>query len=568
MIVKSLPHLDEGQPVNAASLYKVYTNLWVQRDYRIGRVVLNPDTKLTLMMELAWRMWADEKTTFSTAALLSFVSTVHAGKAVDFGDQEVDDIVGEVRAASFLRRSRTGDEWHFMHRSFAEFFLARKILDTARQGREAMCKVLNTRRLDRKVIYFLTLLDDAEALRGPLQDILTSPYTSNVSENALQILYWSGRIRCDMEDKVEDVPKLRQCLGLWIPPHVQLHSAQLQEAVFEAAPFVQADFSSADLTKANLNRTVFEGCCLDGAILADARGEEAVLTDCRAQGVVLTDASVSGSFLRACTLAAGLEDAARSGASTARTRGLYIESAGQVRDLEAVVQLGSSSVVTTVAFSREAGLLAAGGGDGIVRLYRMSDGRLLRTLEGHQNGVRSVSFDPTGRTLASGSWDQTVKLWESSSGKLLRTLEGHQNGVSSVSFDPTGRTLASGSDDNTVKLWESSSGKLLATLAGHLGPVASVSFGAQGKYLVAAGSAGRLQFWDLDCLSTFLCLYTFGPGARLALLPDGRFDGTPEALRYLCYTERGTCNSFTAEELVKEFHDPKAVQEVLAKYTA
>jgi len=47
-------------------------------------------------------------------------------------------------------------------------------------------------------------------------------------------------------------------------------------------------------------------------------------------------------------------------------------------------------------------------------------------------------------------------------------------------------------------------------------------------------------------------------------LPDGRFDGRRDALRYLCYTELGTFNSFTAEEL--EFHDPKAVQEVLAKY--
>jgi hypothetical protein len=36
-------------------------------------------------------------------------------------------------------------------------------------------------------------------------------------------------------------------------------------------------------------------------------------------------------------------------------------------------------------------------------------------------------------------------------------------------------------------------------------------------------------------------------------------------MRYLCYTERasGTLNSYTAEELVKEFYDP---QEVLEKY--
>jgi len=52
----------------------------------------------------------------------------------------------------------------------------------------------------------------------------------------------------------------------------------------------------------------------------------------------------------------------------------------------------------------------------------------------------------------------------------------------------------------------------------------------------------------------------------LDLLPDGRFDASPEGMRYLCYTEQGTLNSYTAEELVKEFYDPQAVQEVLEKY--
>lgn len=92
-----------------------------------------------------------------------------------------------------------------------------------------------------------------------------------------------------------------------------------------------------------------------------------------------------------------------------------------------------------------------------------------------------------------------------------------------------------------------------------------------GKYLVAADAAGRLQFWDVEKGETlraqhFLYRYAFGPGAWLDLLPDGRFDVSPEGMRYLCYTEQGTLNSYTAEELVKEFYDPKAVQEVLGKY--
>ncbi len=76
---------------------------------------------------------------------------------------------------------------------------------------------------------------------------------------------------------------------------------------------------------------------------------------------------------------------------------------------------------------------------------------------------------------------------------------------------------------------------------------------------------GRLQFWDFEKGETFLYRYAFGPGAWLDLLPDGRFDASPEGMRYLCYTEQGTLNSYTVEELVKEFYDPKAVQVVLEK---
>jgi len=60
--------------------------------------------------------------------------------------------------------------------------------------------------------------------------------------------------------------------------------------------------------------------------------------------------------------------------------------------------------------------------------------------------------------LASGSDDRTVKLWDVANGKLLRTLAGHENVVLSVTFDQSGYMLASGSSDKTVMLWHVDSG--------------------------------------------------------------------------------------------------------------
>jgi WD40 repeat protein len=141
-------------------------------------------------------------------------------------------------------------------------------------------------------------------------------------------------------------------------------------------------------------------------------------------------------------------------------------------------------------------------------------------------------------------------------------------GVSSVAFDAELARLAIGSHDRTVKLWDPRTGNLFRTIERHMGPIHAVRVAPNGRYLVAAGASLPLQFRDIKSGESFLDLYAFGPGTWLALLPDGRFDGTPEALRYLCYTERGTLNSYTAEELVGEFHDPRAIAEILARYHA
>ena len=46
----------------------------------------------------------------------------------------------------------------------------------------------------------------------------------------------------------------------------------------------------------------------------------------------------------------------------------------------------------------------------------------------------SVSFSPDGTKVASGSDDKTVKLWDVTSGECLQTLEGHSECVKCVVF--------------------------------------------------------------------------------------------------------------------------------------
>ena len=68
---------------------------------------------------------------------------------------------------------------------------------------------------------------------------------------------------------------------------------------------------------------------------------------------------------------------------------------------------------SSVAFSPDGQLLAAGTGSGVVRLWRVADGQPTALYKGHTAKVWSVAFSCDGRRLASASENQTVRrgMW-------------------------------------------------------------------------------------------------------------------------------------------------------------
>ncbi len=85
------------------------------------------------------------------------------------------------------------------------------------------------------------------------------------------------------------------------------------------------------------------------------------------------------------------------------------------------------------------------------------------TLRGRMGDVSSVTFSPDGRLLAAGSMDGGIRVWDAKLWKAhppprqdpLFTL--HQtSSVLSVSFGPDSRRLAAGYDDHLVRVWDTS----------------------------------------------------------------------------------------------------------------
>lgn len=128
--------------------------------------------------------------------------------------------------------------------------------------------------------------------------------------------------------------------------------------------------------------------------------------------------------------------------------------------------------IFAVAFSPNGQLLAIGGQGGVL-IFRVSDGALVATPSGASSTV-SLAFSSNGQILAAGSnatdqygqcADCSIKLWRMSDGALIRTIDGNNNGILSIAFSPDQEYIAAGSGDRTymgaTRVWRVSDGALV-----------------------------------------------------------------------------------------------------------
>ncbi|OGE55282.1 hypothetical protein PENARI_c004G05417 [Penicillium arizonense] len=116
----------------------------------------------------------------------------------------------------------------------------------------------------------------------------------------------------------------------------------------------------------------------------------------------------------------------------------------------------------------------------------------LRVLTGHQHSVRAIAAH--GDTLVSGSYDCTVKVWKISTGQTLHTLQGHSMKVYSVVLDHKRNRCISGAMDHMVKVWSLDDGSVLYNLEGHTSLVGLLAL--QNDFLVSAAADSTLRIWD------------------------------------------------------------------------
>eukprot|EP00775_Hariotina_reticulata_P011642 gene11642-11787_t len=168
---------------------------------------------------------------------------------------------------------------------------------------------------------------------------------------------------------------------------------------------------------------------------------------------------------------------------------------------------GHSDAVLAVAWSpSEADLVATGGQDDKAFIWRVGQqaaedtGGTMSTMEllGHTDSVVSAAFNSSGSLLATASLDSTVRVWRVSDGSCIQTLEGPGDGVEWLTWHPKGDVVLAGSEDFTMWMWLAQSGNCMQVFSGHNGPVTAGAFTPDGKAVISIGGDNdcSLRVWN------------------------------------------------------------------------
>lgn len=246
MIISTLPKLIlMGGEIDAITLYEKYTEEWINRED--WRSQLKPSTKEELMERLAYYLHCQEVNFISHEDLQGIIEKeFHVKKGSDVSDYYDYDI----RTCSFFRRDSEGN-YSFMHKSFLEFFTAKKVSRSINRG-DAL--ELAKKLLSDEIVLFAaklinpnrknTLFDAIYHTRGKsLEDF------GVLGGNALKLLFKMG------ERKFEKIDFSSCAIQ-----NVYLHNCEFCECRFEKSKLKQISFDLSSIARCNLSESCLDSC--------------------------------------------------------------------------------------------------------------------------------------------------------------------------------------------------------------------------------------------------------------------------------------------------------------------
>ncbi len=181
----------------------------------------------------------------------------------------------------------------------------------------------------------------------------------------------------------------------------------------------------------------------------------------------------------------------------------------------------TSSLITSLAFSPDDGLLAAGGAG--VKLWNTRNWQSVRADSPARSWITDLAFNPKTGDLASADFDGTVQIFDSK-GKVNKTYTAAAGAVTTLNYSPSGVLLATGGADGLVKLWKRGEDAPMAVLA-QKSAIRSICFSPNEAILAVTSDDRNVSTWNISSERILRTLsLENGYGRRLRFADDNQLE--------------------------------------------
>jgi guanine nucleotide-binding protein subunit beta-2-like 1 protein len=171
-----------------------------------------------------------------------------------------------------------------------------------------------------------------------------------------------------------------------------------------------------------------------------------------------------------------------------------------------IEEQGHTEWVSCVRFSpsTQNPIIVSGGWDKLVKVWNLTNCKLRTNLVGHTGYVNTVTVSPDGSLCASGGKDGTARLWDLTEGKHLYSLEAGDI-IHSLVFSPTRYWLCAATQ-SAIKIWDLETKSLVADLnksypefqAKTSSPACiSLAWSADGTTLFSGYTDNQIRVWEV-----------------------------------------------------------------------